>query len=241
MSRSYVDEFINAQETVQRLLDGYEEFGFLYDEEGMVLEKYHMPYCTYDEEGEPEFMMDAEGRRLLDASDEHSWDSAVLYVKDYMTITRTGIEEQNLLKLSGESILKVYLRPHIQKLIAMLRRGYNYAGVQGVGYDVEVEVLTSMLVTQWKKMVLETLKKYKDKENLIVVSPANVDPVTFFSEEAMQAARKQIMENEKRILDVIRASFSDREWNSLPSVRFLRAVAKATDTDADFKKNNENF
>ncbi len=240
--------------SVYRLLDKYHLYGHLYNELGDVDMRYRLQY--YDDNG---FICDCELRPLdFNPGDEDEYCEEYCAILDVhrSTVFRNMFSFEELEALSCEVILEKYLSGYIDKLLAMLRRGRNYASDSPIPRYHSDDYLKMIVATVWKMFVIRTLDNYAvkrkfanqpaDPENPtsfewdrrhyaheisadedIVEVPLNISEL--FSEQAQARRREQEarrLARQQEVSQVISDSLSDEDREFYAD--FFRKLSEAT-------------
>lgn len=163
--------------TIYRLLDKYYLYGHFYDDTGDIHDKYKLQY--YDENG---FICDS-NLRPLDydpAEDEFSQDYCAILDVHRSTVFRNMFTFEEIEALSSDTILKKHLSYCIDKLIAMLRRGRNYASAAPIPRYYSDNYLKMVIAIVWKMFVARTIDCY-DVKRKFANQPIDPDDPTSFN------------------------------------------------------------
>lgn len=231
-----------ALSVIEKLVDSYEKYGFLYDESGEIKMKYWCPYTSFEPDGEEGPLCDSEGHIMTEDPFEDWENQQYEYLAVHNPDVFKNITVQMLFSMDEKELMNKYFKWMLPKLLAMLRRGYHYAGQNPVNASLCDDELSAMLLYTWRRAVVDTLQKYEGVERTVIVKPFRFDADYFKSEEFKAECRRfreERKQKEADLLQVIRASFSDVEWNNLPSVRFMKAVEKAYQTESEESPNKE--
>lgn len=139
---------------VYRLIDRYHRYGHFYGDDGSLKDRYMWLYTI--EEG---VCVDSEGRAI-------DYDPAAdgLYNPEYdkyLDVHSCSVfadwDRDKVMSLSFEQILSDYLADKLPKLVAMLRRGRNYAAERPIGTSYSDDYLEQLIAMAWKLLVSETI------------------------------------------------------------------------------------
>lgn len=179
------------------------------------------------------------------------------------------IDRKKLRGMTVEEIKENYLRGDLEKIRNMLRRGYHYASKRPVGRDVPDDLLDEMIIGTWKTMVIGTMdaydmkKKYYDPEkNYYQDASVNyqIDEAPYAREiypvflkitekiriesfHKSKEEREEYLKSKKKkaeeICSFIKSCFTEKEWNHLPSVKFLQILSEKMEKEKEKEKDGE--
>lgn len=161
---------------VTNLLDKYYLYGFLYDRNGNLKIEYLNTYAEIKEDGSEGPLMDAEGCPVV--SEKFLYENFYElpdkfqqlnpYLDVHSNVHFDQVNWTDIRYLSNEKIKKRFIGDSIKQLVAMLRRGHNYAMIRPVASAVSDEYLEDMICFVWKMMVLDTINVHDVKKKYFV-------------------------------------------------------------------------
>lgn len=169
-TRQYTFDFI------YKLLDKYYLYGFLYDEKGRIKMEYHHPYNEPLEDGSDGPLKDSDGCEMMGEKfliDEFTYpDNKYLMLNPYLDVHCNvhfdKFDWKEIESLSNDKIKERFIGDDMKQLIAMLRRGYNYAMPDPVDKSLSDSYLEDMICFVWKMMVISTMNIHDVKKKYFV-------------------------------------------------------------------------
>ena len=162
--------------SVYQLLDNYYRYGFLYDKYGNLKSEFINVGCELQEDGSEGPLEDADGYEMAIEKylyeDYYDLPDKYHFLNPYLDVhSNVHFDNQDYTEIKYMHFSKIknrYIKDSMPQLIAMLRRGHNYAMTLPVDSALSDEYLENTICFIWQMLVLDTLNVHDVKKKYFV-------------------------------------------------------------------------
>ena len=162
--------------SVWQLLDNYYRFGFLYDDCGNLKPEYINIGCEILEDNSEGPLEDADGYEMAVekyiVEEYFEQPDKYRFLNPYLDVhSNIHFDDQDWADIKNMHFSKIkqkFIGDSMKKLVAMLRRGHNYAMTLPVESALSDEYLEDTICFVWQMLVLDTLNVHDVKKKYFV-------------------------------------------------------------------------